>query len=150
MKARGGSRSSLGKLLKSSRGTRTSQEPEGRKLWSEPSAVRALKSKDFDSLIEALLKAAVTHGLVSEEVTPFGDQIGFRLNDACVLFKRGTADVDPTRPNENSFFRDFYANLAVTLREPIHPLFGFEAREHTAQVDGEKRAVRERQGAARA
>src|SRR5690606_33409458 len=87
---RGGSRSSLGKLLKSSRGTRTSKEPDGRKLWSDPSAVRALKSKDFDALIEALLKAAVTHGLVSEEVTPFGDQTGFRLNDACVLFKRGT------------------------------------------------------------
>src|SRR5690242_7279333 len=32
----------------------------------------------------------------------------------------------------------------MTLREPVHPLFGFEAREHTAQVDGEKRAVREK------
>lgn len=141
---RGGSRSSLGKLLKSSRGTRTAKDPDGRKLWSEPSAVRALKSKDFDALIEALLKAAVTHGLVSEEVTPFGDQTGFRLNDACVLFKRGTPIIDPNHPNENAFFRDFYANLAVTLREPVHPLFGFEAREHTAQVDGEKRAVREK------
>lgn len=141
---RGGSRSSLGKLLKSSRGTRTSREPDGRQLWSEPSAVRALKPKDFDVLIEALLKAAVTHGLVSEEITPFGDQTGFRLNDACVLFKPGKPDVDPKHPNENAFFRDFYANLAFTLREPVHPLFGFEAHEHTAQVDGEKRAVREK------
>jgi Lhr-like helicase len=135
---RGGSRSALGKIL------RSSESPSGRPLWSEPSAVRALKSKDFDALIEALLKAASEYGLVSEEVTPFGDQTGFRLNDACVLFKRGTPDVDPNHPNENAFFRDFYANLAVTLREPIHPLFGFEAREHTAQVDGEKRAVREK------
>ncbi|MFB1484100.1 DEAD/DEAH box helicase [Corallococcus sp. RDP092CA] len=141
---RGGSRSSLGKLLKSSRGTRTSKEPDGRKLWSEPAAVRALNSKHFDALIEALLKAAVTHGLVSEEVTPFGDQTGFRLNDACVLFKRGTPVIDPNHPNEDAFFRDFYANLAATLRKPVHPLFGFEAREHTAQVDGEKRAVREK------
>jgi len=30
------------------------------------------------------------------------------------------------------------------LRLPSHPLFGFEAREHTAQVDGEKREVREK------
>jgi superfamily II DNA/RNA helicase len=135
---RGGSRSALGKIL------RSSTSPSGRPLWSEPSAVRALKSKDFDALIDALLKAACTHGLVSEEVTPFGEQTGFRLNDACVLFKRGTPDVDLNHPNENAFFRDFYANLAVTLREPIHPLFGFEAREHTAQVDGEKRAVREK------
>jgi hypothetical protein len=135
---RGGSRSALGKIL------RSSKSPSGRPLWSEPSAARALKSKDFDALIDALLKAACTHGLASEEVTPFGDQTGFRLNDACVLFKRGTPEVDPNHPNENAFFRDFYANLAVTLREPIHPLFGFEAREHTAQVDGEKRAVREK------
>lgn len=141
---RGGSRSALGKILRSSRGTRTSKEPDGRELWSDPSAVRALKSKDFDELIETLFKAAVTHGLVSEEVTPFGDQAGFRLNDGCVLFKRGTPAIDPKHPNESAFFRDFYANLAMTLREPVHPLFGFEAREHTAQVDGEKRAVREK------
>lgn len=141
---RGGSRSSLGKLLKSSHGTRTSQEPEGRRLWDNPSAVRALKAKDFDALVKVLLEAAVTHGLASEEVTSFGDQTGFRLNDACVLFKRGTPAVDLDHPNENAFFRDFYANLAATLREPVHPLFGFEAHEHTAQVDGEKRAVREK------
>lgn len=141
---RGGSRSALGKLLKSSRGTRTSEDPDGRRLWENSSAVRALKSKDFDTLVDVLLKAAVTHGLVSEEVTPFGDQTGFRLNDACILFKRGTPAIDPDHPNENAFFRDFYANLAATLRQPVHPLFGFEAREHTAQVDGERRAVREK------
>ncbi|CAE6791912.1 hypothetical protein R69746_04772 [Paraburkholderia aspalathi] len=141
---RGGSRSALGKLLKSSRGTRTSEDPDGRRLWENSSTVRALKSKDFDTLVDVLLKAAVTHGLVSEEVTPFGDQIGFRLNDACILFKRGTPAIDPDHPNENVFFRDFYANLAATLRQPVHPLFGFEAREHTAQVDGERRAVREK------
>lgn len=141
---RGGSRSALGKTLKSSRGSRTPQEPEGRRLWDNASAVRALKSKDFDALIDVLLKAACTHGLVSEEVTPFGDQTGFRLNDACILFRRGTPEPDPNHPNENAFFRDLYANLAVTLREPIHPLFSFEAREHTAQVDGEKRVLREK------
>jgi Lhr-like helicase len=141
---RGGSRSALGKLLKSSRGTRTSREPEGRKLWDDPSAVRSLKPKDFDSLIHALLHSAVTHGLISEEVTPFGEHTGFRLNDACILFKRGTPKLDPSHPNENAFFLDFYANLAATLREPIHPLFGFEAREHTAQVDQEKRKIREK------
>lgn len=142
--ARGGSRSALGKTIKSSCGTRTPLEPDGRKLWDNPADVRALKSKDFDTLVEALLKAAVTHGLVSEEVTPFGEQMGFRLNDACVLFKRGTPEVDENNSNENAFFRDFYANLAATLRQATHPLFGFEAREHTAQVDGEKRAVREK------
>jgi superfamily II DNA/RNA helicase len=135
---RGGSRSSLGKIL------RSSKSPSGRELWADVRPVRALRAGEFDELIEALLRAATTHGLVSEEVTPFGDQTGFRLNDACVLFKRGTPEADPNHPNENAFFRDFYANLAATLQKNVHPLFGFEAREHTAQVDGEKRAVREK------
>jgi RAD3-like DEAD/DEAH box helicase/uncharacterized protein DUF1998/helicase-like protein len=135
---RGGSRSALGKLL------RASTSPSGRTLWDDSTAVRALKSKEFDALIEALLRAASTHGLISEEVTPFSNQTGWRLNDACVLFKRGTPAIDPKHPNESAFFRDFYASLARLLRDPVHPLFGFEAREHTAQVDGEKRAVREK------
>jgi hypothetical protein len=53
--------------------------------------VRAISSpQEFDALILALLRAACDHGLVSEEVTPFGDQVtGWKLNDACVLFKKG-------------------------------------------------------------
>jgi ATP-dependent helicase YprA (DUF1998 family) len=141
---RGGSRSALGKVLKSSRGLRSAGFPQGRKLWAQPSAVRDLKPKEFDALVAFLLKVAREYGLVSEEVTPFGDQTGYRLMDSAVLFKRGTPAVDPDHPNENAFFRDFYANLAATLQQAVHPLFGFEAREHTAQVDGEKRSVREK------
>jgi len=132
---RGGSRSALGRILRSSRNA------EGAPLWSDAAAVRALKSKDFDMLIQSLLKAACTHGLVSEEVTPLGETTGFRLNDACVLFKRGEGIAGA---NDNAFFRAFYASLAVTLRQDRHPLFGFEARPHTAQVDSDKRAVREK------
>ncbi len=133
---RGGARSSLGKIL------RSSQTPEGEPLWANPAAVRDLKPKQFDALMEALLRAACVHGLVSEENTPFDEQPGFRLNDACVLFKRG--ETVAAASEENAFFTAFYENLAATLSTPIHPLFGFEAREHTAQVDGEKRAVREK------
>ncbi|MEY4513466.1 MAG: hypothetical protein RLZZ450_5588 [Pseudomonadota bacterium] len=135
---RGGSRSALGKTL------RASTSPSGRRLWDDGTAVRDLRAREFDLLVEALLRAAVTHGLISEEVTPFSNQVGWRLNDACVLFKQGIPKIDPRHPNESAFFRDFYANLAHLLRDPVHPLFGFEAREHTAQVDGEKRAVREK------
>jgi Lhr-like helicase len=135
---RGGSRSGLGKILRSSR------LPNGESLWADAAAVRALRPEEFNLLVETLLRAACTHGLVSEEVTPFGEQLGFRLNDACVLFKKGTPEVDAAHPNERAFFRDLYANLAALLRQPGQPLFGFEAREHTAQVDGEKRTVREK------
>ena len=129
---RGGSRSGLGRTLRSS------------ELWGGIGIVRGLKSKEFEVVIEALLKAASVHGLVSEEVTPFDNQIGWKLNDACVVFRKSTPTVKPERSNENAFFRDFYSNLAGMLRRPAHPLFGFEAREHTAQVDGDRRAVREK------
>jgi hypothetical protein len=136
---RGGSRSALGKILKSSCGPRSARFPDGRKLWDDASLVRTMKSADVDILIAALLRAACVHGLVSEEATPFGDVTGFRLNDACILFSKGTPEPDPRSPNENKFFRELYANLSLALREPSHPLFGFEAREHTAQVDRDKR-----------
>jgi len=123
---RGGTRSALGKLLR---------RP---KLWNT-GAIRDLKTAEFEALINALLATAKEHGLVSEESTPFDGAQGWQLVDSCVLFKVGT----PT-DKANPFFRDYYANLAAMLRAPVHPLFGFEAREHTAQVDGERRAVREK------
>jgi Lhr-like helicase len=135
---RGGSRSAIGRILKSSRA------PGGRKLWPDSTQVRALKSREFDALIEAMLGAATVHGLVSEAVTSFDDLKGWQLNDACVRFRKGSPTPDPKRPDHNAFFRDFYAALAQLLCRPVHPLFGFEAREHTAQVDGERRAVREK------
>jgi hypothetical protein len=55
----------------------------------------------------------------------------------------GSPSVDGPATPENAFFRDLYATSRHLLR-PRHPLFGFEAREHTAQVDGEKAAVREK------
>ncbi len=127
----GGSRSGLGKTLRSS------------SLWGGDAAIRDLKSKEFDQLVEQLLQAAATHGLVSEESTPF-DMPGWRLNDACVLFRLGQPSSGASRSRENAFFRDLYENLATMLRETVHPLFGFEAREHTAQVDPENRSVREK------
>jgi hypothetical protein len=128
---RGGSRSGLGKALRAS------------DLWGGDGAIRNVKAKEFDGLVNDLLRAASAHGLVSEENTPF-DQPGWRLNDACVLFRVGDPTTATRRATENAFFRDLYENLAAMLSAPVHPLFGFEAREHTAQVDGERRGVREK------
>ena len=128
---RGGSRSGLGRRLRATA------------LWGGDGSIRDLKSKEIDRLIEDLLRAAATHGLVSEESTPF-DQPGWRLNDACVLFRAGDASEDGGGSGRNAFFRDLYENLAAMLRAPTHPLFGFEAREHTAQVDPDNREIREK------
>ncbi|MCK5805562.1 MAG: DUF1998 domain-containing protein, partial [Lentisphaeria bacterium] len=61
----------------------------------------------------------------------------------CVLFRLGEPGSGTESSTENAFFRDLYENLAQMLRDPVHPLFGFEAREHTAQVDPDNRSVRE-------
>src|SRR4051812_19993916 len=119
---RGGSRSGLGRTL------RSTGLPGGDEL---------------DQLVNDLLRAAATHGLVSEESTPF-DRPGWRLNDACVVFRLGDPSADARGSAQNAFFRDLYENLARMLRAPMHPLFGFEAREHTAQVDPDNREIREK------
>ena len=128
---RGGSRSGLGRALRSTR------------LWGGEAAVRELRSKDLDQIVLDLLRAGATHGLVSEESTPF-DQPGWRLNDACVLFRLSDTPENSGGSGQNAFFRDLYENLARMLGASVHPLFGFEAREHTAQVDPDNREIREK------
>ncbi len=127
---RGGSRSGLGKTLRST------------ELWQDP-AIRKLKSKDIDALIAKLVEAAAKFGLLTEESTPF-DVPGWKLVDASVVFRRAHPEDKPARKNDNTFFRDFYGSLATMLTRRDHPLFGFEAREHTAQVEQDKRQVREK------
>lgn len=127
----GGSRSGIGRTLRTSA------------LWDGNMAIRDVKAQEFDQLVEDLLRAAATHGLISEESTPF-DQNGWRLNDACVLFQLGGASDETVGATQNVFFRDLYENLASMLNAPTHPLFGFEAREHTAQVDPDNREIREK------
>jgi Lhr-like helicase len=130
MIVRGGSRSALGRTLRDS------------SLWQN-GAIRKLKGTELEEVIKALLHAASEHGLVAEETTPFGI-IGWKIVDGCIRFSKRTPSIDPQHPNESAFFRDLYANLALALREPQHPLFGFEAREHTAQVQSDKRELREK------
>ena len=128
---RGGSRSGLGRTLRST------------SLWGGDPSIRDLGSKELDRLVMDLLRAGATHGLVSEERTAF-EQPGWRLNDACVLFRLGDTPQERGASGQNAFFRDLYENLARMLRAPMHPLFGFEAREHTAQVDRDNREIREK------
>jgi hypothetical protein len=135
---RGGSRSALGKLL------RASTSPSGADgSGNGRRPVRALKSKDFDALILALLRAACVHGLVSEENTPFGNQAGLAPQRRLRSLS-GTPVVDPIRSQRERLLPRLLRQPRAHARAPVHPLFGFEAREHTAQVDGEKRAVREK------
>jgi len=132
MIVRAGKRSALGKALCSL------------KLWDGSSIVKDLKPKEFDQFILALLNAAKEHGLVTEDVTPFDSAPGWRLVDEVVSFHlNAPAANKPTSPS-NKFFTEYYFQLATMLKSAHHPLFGMEAREHTAQVDQEKRQAREK------
>ncbi len=122
---RGGARGGLGKALRNS------------SLWGG-AAVRDLKMADLDAVILSLLAAAKEHGLVVQTPTLFEGVTGWQLVDGCVIFRAR----EPER-RANPFFIDYYDTLATMLASPTHPLFGFEAREHTAQVESATREERE-------
>lgn len=91
-------------------------------------------------LIEKLLQVAATFGLTVQRPTPFGEE-GWRLLGSGVLFKLPTEDAPAERANP--FFRDLYDSVARMLAKGGEAIFGFEGREHTAQVDAFLREARE-------
>ena len=123
---RGGFQTTLGKKLRKA------------SLWGDYRVWTPTK-RDFEEVLTALLEFLRRHGLVVKEAqTPFG-QAGWRLASDAVQYVRATAD-----DRSNPFFVSFYENLALQLRAHDSPLFGFEAREHTAQVKDVRRQLREK------
>lgn len=109
--------------------------------WGGKPEARQLKRKDYEALLQDMLLAAERAGLVSKAATPFGRSVGWHLKSACVEFHPG--DGQPVRGGmDNAYFRSLYQNLAAAIGSEFHH-FSFEAREHTAQVDNERREARE-------
>ncbi|MBK9648922.1 MAG: DEAD/DEAH box helicase [Deltaproteobacteria bacterium] len=127
---RGGARSALGQALKR------------KSLWGGEPSVTKLKMTDVDELLEGILRWCAAVGLVTSTPTVF-DLSGWRLNESVVTFH---ADVPTERrdKHDNRYFVDLIRTLADTLAQAQHPLFGVEAREHTAQVDQDTRQTREK------
>lgn len=100
------------------------------------------KDPEWVELVEALLNAANLYGYVQKHSI---DQqlVGWRLNasalDWCLIADEPLAADSKT----NTFFRQLYLNVADLLSRPGHPLFDFEAHEHTAQVDAARRQLLE-------
>jgi Lhr-like helicase len=95
------------------------------------------KEAAWVELIESMLQAAVHYGYVNKH--PIDNKlVGWRLNaaamDWCLI-----ADGHDSGSSSNAFFRQLYLQVAELLRQPGHPLFDFEAQEHTAQVEGSRR-----------
>lgn len=102
---------------------------------------KQVNDKSYPDVINALLKAAESYGLVRKEETDVG-QMGWQLNGSALLWTAGDGR-SILQSHDNVFFRNLYRNISRLLAEPAHQLFDFEAREHTAQVEQEDRMERE-------
>jgi len=102
---------------------------------------KEVNDKTYPDVIQALLKASESYGLVRKEETDVG-LMGWQLNGSALLWTAGDGR-SALQSHDNVFFRNLYRNIARLLAEPAHQLFDFEAREHTAQVEQEDRMERE-------
>jgi Lhr-like helicase/very-short-patch-repair endonuclease len=126
----GSSRSRLGKELR-----------KGSTWGGANPYYKQINDQTYPEVIAALLKAAESYGLVRKEETDFG-LTGWQLNGSVLIWAHGTGE-STRQADDNAFFRGLYKNIAALLGNPVHQLFDFEAREHTAQVEQEDRMERE-------
>lgn len=99
------------------------------------------KDAEWVEIVAALLEVAMLYGYVQKHSVEKG-LAGYRLNASAMewmLTDQAIEDDDST----NQYFRALYLNLAQLLKQPNHPLFYFEAQEHTAQVDAARRQLLE-------
>lgn len=126
----GSSRSRLGKTLR--RGS----------TWGGANPYyKQINDQTYSDVVFALLKAAESYGLVRREETDVA-LTGWQLNGAALVWTAGSGQ-SARQADDNPFFRGLYLNIATLLGSPVHQLFEFEAREHTAQVEQEDRLERE-------
>jgi hypothetical protein len=120
---RGSSTSTIGRILKAK--TFAGKRPTG---------------KQITEIVEGLLRAADNYGLVTQVVSPVGGD-GWRLVSSSVKFSIARDKAEPER--DNKFFQELYRGISGLLVQGDEALFGFEGREHTAQVEGDLRELRE-------
>jgi hypothetical protein len=117
------------------------QSALGRELRKLTFAGQHPNRAQIEAIVAGILEAASKYGLVAAVPSPVGDSTGYRLLPIGMLFKAGNKIGELGRTN--AFFRDLYEEIARLLSAGGAALFGFEGREHTAQVDGELREIRE-------
>lgn len=114
-------------------------------FWKEtPFAGQVVSWKDPEwvELVEALLQASVLYGYVQKHAIDL-QMVGWRLNAAALDWCLPDASLLEDHSRANQFFRALYLNITDLLRQQSHPLFDFEAQEHTAQVDAGRRQLLE-------
>lgn len=100
-----------------------------------------INPKDVPEVLEVLLKVSENYGSVVKEGGPFGG-MGWRLASSTIQFMLDEAHKGAELANE--YFVGVYLLIAEILETGGQTLFGFEGREHTAQVEGGLRELREK------
>ncbi len=102
--------------------------------------------EDLLAAEQALLLAAKNYGLVEATVLGSGSAapvVQATLSGEILLWRRKPAAEDSTASAPNRFFLRLYRSVADMLRRDPAQLYGFESREHTAQVESEMRTLLE-------
>ena len=120
------------------RGTR--QSGLARKIRAIRFGDTQLSAGDIPDVLKTLLHAAKKYGLVEEVSSPVGG-IGWRLIAKTIHYRLQTGQQGAEVTNR--FFAELYTSVSDALAADAGPLFGLEGREHTAQVEGELRELRE-------
>lgn len=100
------------------------------------------KDQEITEILASLLETASNYGYVQKQGID-KNVVGWRLKSSamqwCLTHDVSSEDEDRI----NQFFRQLYLTVSEVLSLPSHPLFEFEAHEHTAQVEASKRMVLE-------
>jgi Lhr-like helicase len=129
----GGPRSRLVRLLKTA------------DFWKDsPFAdqVLAWKEQELTDAIDDFLSVASNYGYVQKQKID-EHLVGWRLKASAMIWQLVTEVPNDEADKVNCFFRQLYLTVADLLNLPSHPLFDFEAHEHTAQVDVARRKLLE-------
>src|SRR5690606_36861622 len=123
--------------------SRLLKQVKNAEVWEQTAfagQVHEWKEVDWAELIGAMLQAASLYGYIHKH--PIDNKlVGWRLIAAALDWCLIEDDGDQGRVN--AFFRQLYQNIAALLEQPGHPLFDFEAQEHTAQVEPARRQLLE-------
>jgi superfamily II DNA/RNA helicase len=133
----GSARSLLGTLLKRA------------STWGDDATLMGqIKEKDYPALIDSLLKALQSYGLIEPENLD-KELVGYQLLGEFLQWRAAPeAEQNTPKPQQpyavdNTYFRALYRSVAALLEAQNRTFFELEAREHTAQVEPEQRELRE-------
>lgn len=110
-------------------------------FWKETEfagQVASWKGQEFTDILKAFLEVAQPCGYI-QAASVGNDLTGWRLKSSALVWRLETNLPSAEETRINAFFRQLYLTVAEVLSLPQHPLFAFEAHEHTAQVDAGKR-----------